>query len=76
MDTEIIEKVKTKRRGSKKWVTLTLKKIPVATVHDALLSYQDKINYERKPKKRYTIKQAYVEYLIERISQESPNITT
>ena len=74
MEAENIAKVKPKRKGSKKWVTLTLKKIPVPTVHKAISDYQDKINYERKPKKKYTIKQAYVEYLIEATSQSVINV--
>lgn len=71
METENIEKVKTKRKGSRKWITLTLRKIPASTVHESMLNYQDKINHERRPKKRYTIKQAYVEYLIEKVLKEN-----
>ena len=70
METENIEKVKRKRKGSRKWITLTLRKIPVETVHETMLDYQDKINLGRSRKKRYTIKQAYVEYLIENVQSK------
>lgn len=68
METENIEKVKVKRKKSRKWTTLTLEKIPTDPVHKAVQDFQKKINYERRPKS-YTIKQAYVEYLIEKVTQ-------
>lgn len=61
METEGTEKVKTKRKGTIK--AITLEGVP-RTVHNVLKDYQLKIGGERR--KYYTIKQAYVEFLIEK----------
>lgn len=60
MEAENSEKIKKERKGPIK--SLTLNDIP-RPVHRFLGEYQKKITGDRR--KKYTIKQAYVEYLKE-----------
>lgn len=62
MEVENSEKVKKEHKGPIK--SLTLNDIP-RSVHKKMGDYQTKITGDRR--KKYTIKQAYVEYLKETI---------
>lgn len=62
MEIKSSEKINTakKQRSS---VSVCVEKIPLS-VHSKIRDYMDKIRYERK--RKYTIKQAYREFLIEK----------
>lgn len=67
METQIKQKKHKRRKGAP--ATLTLRRIP-GTVHDFLIDYQRTISARPGIRRAYNIKQAYVEYLIEKVSQE------
>lgn len=67
METEIKQKKRKRRKGAP--ATLTLRRIPGA-VHDFMIDYQRAISGKPGLRRSFNIKQAYVEYLIEKVSQE------